>query len=46
MDRDKLTAALGFAVMGQGYNMSKNIVIYRKYAEDSEYAIYRVDIQE
>jgi hypothetical protein len=45
MDRDKLTASLGFAVMGQGYKRAKNIVIYSKYAENSEYAIYRVDIQ-
>jgi hypothetical protein len=45
MDRDKITAALGSAIMGSGYSMSRNILTYKRYAENSEYAIYRVDIQ-
>lgn len=46
MDRDKLTNALGYSIMGQGFSISKNLVLYERYAEDPEYIVYRVDVKE
>lgn len=43
MDMDKLTYALGYAVMGNGFS-HKNILIYTPFTEDSGYKIYKVDI--
>jgi hypothetical protein len=45
MDRDKITNALGYSVMGQGFSMFNNLVLYKPYAENSEYIIYKVDIK-
>jgi hypothetical protein len=45
MDRDKITNALGYSVMGQGFSMFNNLVLYKPYAENSEYMIYKVDVK-
>lgn len=45
MDRDKITNALGYSIMGQGFSMFKNLVLYKQYAEDKDYIIYKVDVK-
>ena len=46
MDRDKLSNALGYAIMGKGFSFFENVVLYERYAEDPDYIVYRVDIEE
>jgi hypothetical protein len=45
MDADKKTAALGYAVMGNGFKWGDNMVTYNLYAEDPEYLIYDVTVE-
>ena len=45
MDMDKKTAALGYAIMGNGFKWGQHMLTYELYADSPEYFIYKVDIE-